>query len=111
MAKSLDIYGDVVRSIEVSVGGAWVLHTVIATTLGFVAAWSTPQSYYEQSRIPISPWVLLLVLMVTIDETLQAFNPLREFSFLDMSINITCVVTGAILYRLLRFSKVSMLAS
>jgi len=100
MAKSWDIYGDAVRSIEVSVGGAWVLHTVIATVLGFVAAWATPKAYYAQSSIPVSPWVLLLVLMVTTDELLQAFNPLREFSLLDMSINVICVVMGALLYRL-----------
>ena len=107
LAKSLDIYGDSVRSFEVTVGGAWVLHTVIASLLGFVAAWSTPKPYYYQwNNLPISPWVIIMIVMVVTDEMTQAFNPLRQFSMLDMSINVACVLTGATLYYLTSWHKI-----
>lgn len=98
MAKSFDFHGDSIRALEVLLGGAWVLHATVATTLGFIAAWSTPISYYHYHRLVLSPWVLGLLAMVSLDEFLQMFNPLREFSFLDLSINLVCVAMGAMLY-------------
>lgn len=98
MAKSLDLYGDAVRSVEVSLGGAWILHVLVASGLGFIAAWSTPKLYYQCGRFVLSPWVFLLLAMVAVDELLQMFNPLRHFSVIDLSINLTCVTFGALAY-------------
>nr|WP_171758076.1 VanZ family protein [Vibrio sp. RE86] len=107
MAKSFDIYGDVIRSLETSLGGAWVLHTVIALSLGFLAAWSAPKYYYSQSKLRLSLWVWVLLLMVVADEVLQAFNPLRQFSFVDLGINISCVLTGALIYHCYLFLSIT----
>ncbi|OAJ93391.1 VanZ family protein [Vibrio bivalvicida] len=98
MAKSFDFHGDAIRALESTLGGAWVLHATVATTLGFIAAWSTPVSYYHYHRLILSPWVLGLLVMVSLDELLQMFNPLREFAVLDLTINLFCVTLGALLY-------------
>jgi len=89
---------DAVRSVEVGLGGAWILHVLVASGLGFIAAWSTPKLYYQCGRFVLSPWVFLLLAMVAVDELLQMFNPLRHFSVIDLSINLTCVTFGALAY-------------
>lgn len=98
MAKSFNVYGDSVRSVEDIVGGAWVLHVVIASLLGFVAAWTTPN---RQSNSPFSPLVVFMALLVATDELLQYVNPARQFSIVDMMINVTCITLGSTFYLLI----------
>lgn len=98
LAKSLGWYEYAVTEIEDWVGGAWVLHLCVATSLGFIASWATPKRYFKQATLPISPWVWMLLVIVTFDEITQFFNSNRYFSFIDMSINIVGVLTGALLY-------------
>tara|TARA_Y100001956_G_C4109138_1_gene181509 strand:+ start:881 stop:1294 length:414 start_codon:yes stop_codon:yes gene_type:complete len=98
LAKSFDVHGQVVIGLEHMVGGDWAMHLIVATTLGFFAAWSTPKTFYQYSRVPFSPWVGLLLIAVTIDEFSQLYFPLRQFSFVDLGINISGVLMGSFCY-------------
>lgn len=100
LAKSFDFYGHAVIDVEHLVGGDRVLHMIVSTTLGFVAAWATPKSFYQYSKVPISPWVWLLLVAVSIDEFSQAYFPLREFSLVDLAINLSGVTMGSLTYLL-----------
>ncbi|MGX1926608.1 VanZ family protein [Vibrio sp. NH-7] len=98
LAKSFDIYGHIVAGMETLVGGDWAMHLIVATTLGFFASWATPKSFYQYSSVPISPWVGLLLIAVTIDEFSQMYFPLRQFSYSDLAINISGVLIGSLTY-------------
>ena len=98
LAKSLDIYGHAVDGVVYLVGGDKVLHSIVAVTLGFVASWATPKSYYQYSSIPFSPWVGLLLVAVSIDEFSQAYFPTRSFSWIELGINLTGVMMGSFIY-------------
>ncbi|NOH79913.1 VanZ family protein [Vibrio sp. RE86] len=98
MAKTFGVLGDVVRDIELLLGGDWALHALLASFLGLTASWATPKQWLHRSFFLMSPVTFVVLLLVVIDESLQAFNPQREFSALDMLINITGVTTGALIY-------------
>ncbi|MFB9216496.1 VanZ family protein [Vibrio sinaloensis] len=100
LAKSLDIFRQPVVNVEHLVGGDWALHIIVSTTLGFVAAWATPKSFYQYAKVPISPWVWLLLVAVSIDEFSQAYFPLRQFSLADLAINLSGVTMGSLTYLL-----------
>ena len=98
LAKSLDWYAYAVLDIEHWLGGSWVLHLCVATTLGFVSSWATPKRHYQRASLPLSPWIWLLLSLVTIDEFSQMFNANRDFSLLDLSINVGGVLAGSLIY-------------
>lgn len=98
MAKSFDIYGYAVVNVEHQVGGDRMLHMIVSTALGFVAAWATPKRFYQTAKVPVSPWVWLLLFAVSIDEFSQAYFPLREFSLVDLAINLCGVSVGSVIY-------------
>lgn len=98
LAKSLDWYAYAILDVEKWLGGSWVLHLCVATTLGYVSSWATPKRHYQHSSLPLSPWIWLLLSLVTIDEFSQMFNSNRDFSLLDLSINIGGVLAGSLIY-------------
>ncbi|UUM32992.1 VanZ family protein [Vibrio japonicus] len=98
LAKSLGRYEYAVLDVEDWLGGAWALHTCVSISLGFIASWATPKRYLQQATLPISPWIWMLLVIVTFDEITQFFNSNRHFSLLDLSINISGVIIGALFY-------------
>ncbi|WP_117232508.1 VanZ family protein [Vibrio maerlii] len=100
MAKTFGVYGNLVRETELFLGGDWALHAVLSTCLGLVASWATPPQWLNRPFFMVSPITLVILAMVILDESLQAFSPLREFSFEDMSINIAGVWFGTLCYLL-----------
>ncbi|HAS63618.1 MAG TPA: VanZ family protein [Vibrio sp.] len=100
LAKSFNYHGNVVSQVEFLLGGAWVLHGIVAFSLGFVAHWATPRYYFRNIGFRVPPLLMLILVAVIIDEALQAFIPRREFSTVDLSINISGLMLGALLHRL-----------
>lgn len=98
LAKSFNVYGQLVLDMEALVGGDWVMHLIVSTTLGFFASWATPKHYFQTARIPVSPWVGLLLIAVTVDEFSQLYFPSRQFSFVDLGINLSGVLLGSFCY-------------
>ncbi|GAB2643256.1 VanZ family protein [Vibrio panuliri] len=105
LAKSLNYYSDVVVSIEQMLGGDWALHAIFALVLGFTAHWATPVDYFYYRRFCAAPLLALILFLVVVDEFMQAFIPHREFSWLDLSINVVGLLVGGFLYRLYLYRK------
>ncbi|MBA5761552.1 VanZ family protein [Vibrio sp. 404] len=100
LAKSLNYHGNVVHQVETLLGGAWVLHVVLSISLGFVAHWATPRYYFRNTHFRFPPLLVVILVAVIVDEVLQAFIPRREFSIIDLAINISGLMLGAVLHRL-----------
>ena len=100
MAKTFNLNGHWVVQIENMLGGDWALHTIIATGLGFLASWATPKYYYRNAFFRLPPLLILMLILVSADEVMQNFSPLRQFSWEDLLINICGILFGSAVYRL-----------
>ena len=100
LAKSFNYHSSVVYEVEALLGGAWSLHAILAISLGFVAHWATPRHYFRNAAFRIPPLLTIILLAVIADEVLQAFIPRREFSILDLMINISGLFLGAFFHRI-----------
>lgn len=98
MTKTFGDYGNVVRNIELLLGGDWALHLLVSFILGLVASWATPPRWLHRPFYLLSPITIVVLILVTIDELLQIYSPLRKFSYVDMAINTTGVLLGALCY-------------
>lgn len=88
--KSSGILGNKIHSVEIAINGAIYLHLFASLLLGTFCRLATKHNIC----LGLPPTTILLVLLVTIDESLQFFIPLRQFSWLDMLVNIFGVLTG-----------------
>ena len=100
MAKTFNFQGHLVKNVEVMLGGDWALHAVLAFALGFLACWAAPKHHFERGFFHFPPLLVLMFAFVCIDEGLQAFSPLRAFSWWDLLINVVGLLFGSIVYRL-----------
>ncbi|WP_194436496.1 VanZ family protein [Vibrio fluminensis] len=105
LTKSFSLHGGVVSQFEVTMGGDWVLHALMAFALGWTANWATPITYFRYYGFRVTPLLVMMLLFVSADEILQAFVPTREFSWLDLIINIAGLIVGALTHRLWLRSK------
>ena len=88
--KSVGILGDQVRATEVMIGGAIYLHLCGSFILGMLCRLTTEENVFL--RLP-STTLFVLMLLVT-DESLQSLIPSRQFSWLDMTVNVVGVLAG-----------------
>ncbi|ROV59255.1 VanZ family protein [Vibrio ponticus] len=101
IAKSLQLQNGIVSQFEYMAGGDLVMHAVMALLLGWAANWSTPTCYFRYyGFFRLTPLLALMLLAVSIDETLQAFISTRQFSLLDLCVNIGGLLIGAFSHRL-----------
>jgi len=100
MAKTFNVHGQSIRQLEVMLGGDAVLHAIIAVSLGFTACWATPKYFYRHRWFKLPPLLIMMLLLVSGDELLQAVMPRREFSWVDLAINLSGIFIGAIAYRI-----------
>jgi VanZ family protein len=84
---------------ERNVGGASVLHCAVALLLGFSTAGWVSQRSNETLKLTM---LALPFVLVTLDESSQALIATRQFSWLDLALNITCLIIGIGCYRLLK---------
>jgi len=102
--KSAGILSHQISELEWSVGGDKHLHFLIASTLGFVSVWMTPKN--NRKIFGLCGFVtLFLYLAVITDEFSQYYLPRREFSFLDMAMDVSGVSFGVIVYALLSWFR------
>lgn len=101
MTKTFNVYSHFVRDVELLLGGDWALHLLVSFCLGLVASWATPPQWLHRPFYLLSPLIMLVLTMVTIDELLQVYSPLRQFSYVDMGINTFGVLFGAFSYMIL----------
>lgn len=100
MAKTFNVHGQSVRELEVMLGGDAVLHAIVAILLGLSACWATPKYFYRHRWFRLPPLLIIMVFLVCSDELLQAVMPRREFSWLDLAINLSGLLVGAVCYRI-----------
>ncbi len=104
MAKSMGLFINVVKQAEQSLGGAIYLHIVIATSLGMLAQLCTPWRW-STLVLGLSPFVPVLMLLVSLDEFSQYFIDTRNFAWLDLAVNNIGVLAGALIIALLQQLK------
>ncbi|WP_143698139.1 VanZ family protein [Vibrio sp. qd031] len=106
--KSIGANVSLIKHVEHTLGGAIFLHAIIALFLGIVAQLTSPYSW-RKLPVGLSMSVLPILVLVTLDESLQYFIPARHFAWLDMAVNIAGVLSGALcvalLQHLVRFGK------
>lgn len=88
--KSSGILGNEIHSVEIAINGAIYLHLCASLLLGAFCRLATKHNIC----LGLPPTTILLVLLVIIDESLQFFIPLRQFSWLDMLVNVFGVLAG-----------------
>jgi polysaccharide biosynthesis protein VpsQ len=98
LLKSMGIFAQQIAFTEYYVGGDKHLHLMVSTTLSFASVWCTPPQLRKFFAGLFGLPTLLLLILVISDETSQYFLPRREFSLLDMSVNITGVISGVVLF-------------
>jgi VanZ family protein len=88
--------GDFTNQLEVWIGGDKILHLVLASILSLLSMMSFSCRF--------SWWKILAVLMViiSIEETIQIFLPNRYFGFNDLLAGWSGLICGAILHKLLK---------
>ena len=88
--------GDFTNQLEVYVGGDKILHLVLAFILSLLSMMSFSEKF--------SWWKILatLMLIITIEETMQLFLPNRYFGFADLIAGSSGLICGAILYKLIK---------
>jgi polysaccharide biosynthesis protein VpsQ len=99
LLKSMGIFAQQIAFTEYYVGGDKHLHLLVSTTLSFASVWCTPPLRKFFAGLFGLPTFLLLILVIS-DEISQYFLPRREFSLFDMSVNITGVISGVVLFLL-----------
>lgn len=95
LLKSTGVVSTQFNQLEVSIGGALVLHSIIATILGFItAAWAAHiHSVTTRYALRVAPFIL-----VSIDELSQQFLNTRNYSWLDFLVNNACLLLGLVGY-------------
>lgn len=88
--KSSGILGSEIRSVEVAIHGAIYLHLFASLLLGCFCRLATKHNLY----LGIPPTTLFVILLVVVDESMQFFIPSRQFSWLDMQVNVFGVLMG-----------------
>jgi len=88
--KSSGILGDQIRAIEVTMHGAIYLHLCASLLLGIFCRLATRHNLCL--GLPVTS--IFVLLLVIIDESLQFFIPLRQFSWLDMLVNVCGILAG-----------------
>jgi VanZ family protein len=96
LLKSMGVFAQQIASTELFVGGDKPLHLMVSTALS-VASCTAPNRRLLGGGTFGWPTLFLLILVIS-DETSQYFLPRREFSFLDMSVNLTGVAVGVALF-------------
>ncbi|WP_295891646.1 hypothetical protein [uncultured Vibrio sp.] len=90
VSKSIGIFSHKIREIELAIGGAIYLHMVGAFTLGALAFLSSSR----QTTFGISRNSFIVLCLIVLDESLQFHFPNRQFSWLDMTVNVCAVLSG-----------------
>jgi VanZ family protein len=98
LLKSMGVFSQQIALTEFFVGGDKPLHLMVSTALSVASVWCTAPNRRLFGRGAFGWPTLLLLILVISDETSQYFLPRREFSFLDMSVNLTGVVVGVALF-------------
>ncbi|MBV7299596.1 hypothetical protein [Enterovibrio paralichthyis] len=88
--KSTGIFSIHVRETELMVGGAIYLHMVGSFTLGMLCRLASSKGIV----LGLPSTALFVLLLVVLDESLQSQIPSRQFSWLDMTVNVFGVLLG-----------------
>ncbi|WP_028024947.1 VanZ family protein [Enterovibrio calviensis] len=88
--KSADILGDQVREAEIMMGGAIYLHLCGSFFLGILCRLTSRSSRCFGLPLP----ALFVLILVVLDESIQSLIPSRQFSWLDMTVNVFGVLSG-----------------
>ncbi|MDD9175001.1 VanZ family protein [Aliivibrio sp. S2TY2] len=88
--KSSGVLIDQIRDIEATMHGSIYLHLCASLLLGIFCRLATRRNLCL--GLPITS--IFILLLVIIDESLQFFIPLRQFSWLDMLVNACGILAG-----------------
>ncbi|CZF80052.1 VanZ like family protein [Grimontia celer] len=88
--KSFGIFANQVRATEVMIGGDIYLHFIASFFLGQLCWLTTQRTSHFRLSIP----TLTVLVLVVLDESLQYLIPSRQFSWLDMTVNVFGVLLG-----------------
>nr|WP_255526886.1 VanZ family protein [Photobacterium sp. BZF1] len=120
MDKTFGVFSGYIYQVESGLGGAYVLHVLVATVLGFSAclasdreptgessakSWAKLSGEPENNLLPGYSLVVLSIVLVSIDEFLQAFSPTREFSVWDWVANVAGITVGCSIFVLVKYAK------
>lgn len=89
--KSTGLISTQFSQFEGGIGGAIVLHCIVALTLGFCTAGWASQSIRQLPRIAI---MLLPFILVSLDEFSQQLITTRHFSWIDLLVNYASLLFG-----------------
>ncbi|MDD1792977.1 VanZ family protein [Enterovibrio sp. ZSDZ42] len=88
--KSADILGDQVREAEIMIGGAIYLHLCGSFFLGILCRLTSKSNRCFGLPLP----TLFVLMLLVADESLQSLIPSRQFSWLDMTVNVFGLLSG-----------------
>lgn len=88
--KSSGILGNEIRAVEIAIHGAIYLHLFASLLLGIFCRLATKQNLC----LALPPTTVFVLLLVILDESIQFFIPSRQFSWLDMQVNVFGVLLG-----------------
>ncbi|RYU67909.1 hypothetical protein ERW51_10820 [Aliivibrio finisterrensis] len=88
--KSSGILGNEIRTVEIAIHGAIYLHLFASLLLGIFCRLATKQNLC----LALPPTTVFVLLLVILDESIQFFIPSRQFSWLDMQVNVFGVLLG-----------------
>lgn len=88
--KSSGILGNEIRTVEIAIHGAIYLHLLASLLLGIFCRLATKQNLC----LALPPTTVFVLLLVILDESIQFFIPSRQFSWLDMQVNVFGVLLG-----------------
>ncbi|MDD1782382.1 VanZ family protein [Enterovibrio sp. ZSDZ35] len=88
--KSAGILAEQIRATEVLMGGDIYLHLCGSFILGMLCRLTTQRKIC----FGLPPATLFVLVLVVLDESLQSLIPSRQFSWLDMAVNVVGVLFG-----------------
>ena len=99
--KSSGILSNEIRAVEVAVNGDIYLHLFASLILGFFCRLATKRNLF----LGLPSTTIFVLLLVILDESIQFFIPSREFSWLDMQVNVLGVLFGTYFINLILWRK------
>ncbi|KKD59387.1 hypothetical protein RN22_15835 [Grimontia sp. AD028] len=88
--KSAGIWGNHIKATELMIGGAIYLHMFGSVALGILCRLASSKGIIL--GLPVT--TLFVLILVVLDESLQSQIPSRQFSWLDMIVNVFGVLLG-----------------
>jgi VanZ family protein len=101
MSKSFSLHAEYVYAVEKLVGGDKHLHFLMSFLIGYTITWATPLSIRSLFFNSVGWPVFAALSLVVSDEVIQVFFPSREFSVYDLAANVSGVLCGILIYKLL----------